>query len=123
MPPLRLRHVQQADFRKSEVTNLELMRIVNPHLVNSLRPTDVILFITTSGKQLLFVYGYHRFRHQEAQRTVLPSLRLRLLESSWNPDMLAAYAEEVGLQIINLQLFRQHYANAVNDVLSARPGG
>lgn len=37
--------------------------------------------------------------------------------------MLAAYAEEVGLQIINLQLFRQHYANAVNDVLSARPGG
>ena len=119
---MRLRHVQQGDFRKSELTNFELIRTIIPHIANTLTADDVILFVSQSGKMLLFVWGFRQFTHAGFTHTTLPSAKLRLTGGSkWDPDMLAAYAASAGITISNFHLMRRYYQQAVQFTVNHRP--
>lgn len=105
---MRLRLVVTVDFRKSELTHLRDLQRLRPHLFDvkhGLRREDVILLVSTTGNQLVFV---HNFDH-ETKPPVVRSVRLRLTtQTPWNPLMLAEYARRVGLRLEGVKAFEEH---------------
>jgi len=100
---MRLRLIERVDFRKSELSNyLEHVKDKDKKLGKD----DVALFISQSGNQLVFVYG---FTDMDEKKKVLRSERLRITGGTWNPLMLQNYAERVGLHLDGLRRFEQHY--------------
>lgn len=99
---MRLRRVERVSFCRSEATNFCAV----PEAVRAkLGPDDVVCFVSMTGQQLIFVYGFHK----TGGKPVLRSARLRLSSGTWNPLMLANYAREVGLTLDGLQRFEQLY--------------
>lgn len=95
---MRLAKIIQADFRKSELTNL---------LAQHSKPMngELMLFVNHGGNQLLFVHSLLTIDGREVVR----SERLRLRRGTWNPLMLVNYAAEVGLHIDGLKRFESYY--------------
>jgi hypothetical protein len=104
---MRLRQVHRCDFRRSEVTNCnDLARTMG-----ATAPGEVVLLRSFSGDQLRFV-----FRAEEVEqtgkdgrartRTVWRSYHLRLDGGTWDPLLLAHYAERAGIRLDNQRLYR-----------------
>lgn len=100
---MRLRHIERVDFRKSEMTNFDL---VAKRMKLRLKKGEAALLISNRGNQLVFVYGYGAV---DDEHVCLRSERLRLTSGSWNPLMLANYAGQVGLQLEGIRRFEDHY--------------
>jgi len=102
---MRLRYIERADFRKSEQTNfVEVQRRQKLEL----GAKDVVMLISTKGNQLVFVHGFDQYQNG-VTRQILRSERLRLTSGTWNPLMLANYAESVGIKIDGIKRFEEHY--------------
>lgn len=107
---MRIKQIEAADFRCSARTMFERFRVKNKHVVSALNDTDVIVFISKMGNQLLFVHGYTDFPEDLiGQRRALQSVRHQILNGTWNPMALANYAQAAGLDIQGLRLFEEHY--------------
>lgn len=96
--------VVEADFRKNEATNF-----AEWSKKHSVKPGQVVLFLSKSKDQMVFVHGFSALKVSDAIRRVLWSERLRLDRGTWNPLMLVNYAERVGLGLVGLKRFEDFY--------------
>ena len=112
---LNLRYVKTGcDFRKSEATNYEEFQRRNRQLVKRFKNDDVVLFVSGSGDQLCFVYGFRTIEGDARKPNkpapeykILSSGRLRLDRGSWSPRLLVNYARSVGLELGGLPAFEE----------------
>lgn len=96
---MRLRYIEQVDFRRSEITNFNDLRKREPALIKSLKSDDVVLFISSRRTQIVFVWAQDRLTLGGKDVNVTTSLRYRISGSTWNPLMLRDYAEAVGIHL------------------------
>lgn len=107
---MRIRRIEKANFCKSERTLFEEFTKKNQTFVRSLGPEGVVVFLSLTGNQMLFVHGFHRIDEGYPHAVqVLMSIKYRIVGGTWNPMRLANYAKEAGLKIEGLKLFEEHY--------------
>jgi len=112
---MRLRLVQEADFRTTEIG---IFQAATKKEQIDLGPNDVLVFVSIKRNQVLFIWRpytvdltkFGTWRRGEA--TVFRSERLRLDRSTWSPTMIQNYAEAVGLQLDGLRRFEDVMAAA-----------
>jgi hypothetical protein len=105
---MRLRHIVSVSFNKSELTNYKEFLLQNPGL--ELKNQDVILLISKSRDQLVFVYGFDALNKNQ----ILFTSRMRIMTASggkgvWNPLMLKNYAKDQGITLDGLKKFEEYY--------------
>ncbi len=105
---VKLVEIKEANFRQSEATNFAKLPKSRRE---SLKNGEAICFVSRMGNQLVFVHKGGEFGKtvQGKERRVVYSTRLRLTRGTWNPIMLADYADEVGLELLGLKKFEVHY--------------
>ncbi len=59
----------------------------------------------------MFVHGFKQIEGKQLgiRRTVIFSQKLRMLDGSWNPYMLGNYATQVGLELVGIKFFQDHF--------------
>lgn len=98
---MKLKHVEKMAFSQGEHTMYKKLCDTYPHL-SVLSKNDVILVISLTGNQLVFIHGFTSVDGLNA----LHSERLRLPNHRpWNPTMLVNYAEQVGITLEGLRRF------------------
>lgn len=95
-------------------THLRALRKTEPQFHRTLKTDDVVCFLSKRRNQIAFVwnldlYGINKGKRVEITRCV----RLRLSQGTWNPLMLANYAERVGLTLTGLARFEDHMKHLV----------
>ena len=107
---MKIRRIETADFRRSELTMFNDFTALNRRFVDQLRADDVIVFASKTGNQLLFVHGFTQFTsaNDGQPRTAIMSIRHRILNGVWNPLRLANYATEAGLKVEGLKVYEEH---------------
>lgn len=104
---VRLRHVAEVSFRKSEATNF---RELKAEVRDVLKGNDAVCFISKSRNQVQFVWGEDSIKSGRHVVPVISSAKLRLPKrGEFSGLMLGNYAQKVGLEIEGLKLFQQHY--------------
>jgi hypothetical protein len=110
---VRLRRVARGDFRKSEHTLFNELPVA---FRRKLKGTDAVCFISGTGNQVVFVYGFTSVGmtqaigpHKSRRYGIVTSVRLRLTGSTWNPLMLQNYADECGIELAGIKRFEDHY--------------
>ena len=105
---MRLRLIKHISFARSEDTNFEA---VKSSLRGKLDRNDVVLFVSLTQNQIMFVYNPTNVEIRPgATKEVLRSVRFRLRgRGTWNPLMLANYAAECGLKLDGIKRFEEHY--------------
>jgi hypothetical protein len=108
---MRLRFIEQVDFRKSEQTNYQEWAKRNRVMNKRLDADDALCFINHGENQLVFVHGFEELESNYPKRKihVLASRRLRISGGKWNPLRLTNYAEMVGLKLVGLKDFADFY--------------
>jgi hypothetical protein len=132
---MRLCYVDTVGFRASEQTNYEALVKRLPQAAD-LGPTDVVLFVSAGGNQLLFVHGFQKLSRGKETFECLRSERLRLryfrgpavngrttvghgnIKAVWDPLMVADYARAVGIKLINLKLWKEHKREMIARLLT-----
>lgn len=112
---MRLRQIEQVDFRRSEQTNFLAFTKENPAVAASLKIEDAILFINKKMDQLVFVHGFKHLTTAGRSYRVLTSQRVRLKGGRWNPLRLADYATDAGLPLEGLRRFADHYRSLTEE--------
>ena len=105
---VRLRKVVTADFRKNEATNWQLLEDEG-EIPRGLKADDVICMLSHTQTQIVFVRPPYEHAINGKVIKVTASQRLRIAGGSWNPLLLANYAEDVGLRLVGLPKFEEHY--------------
>jgi hypothetical protein len=114
---MRLRFVHTCHFGKSELTNF--MEVLRKHpefgkedSKYSLKAADVVLLVSMSENQLVFLHGFDVFE----DRKVLRSTRFRISGGArWNPLMLANYAKSVGISLTGLAEYEEHVKKYIKE--------
>lgn len=107
---MKLRFVKSCHFGKSELTNFKEILVKHPEFGSQsskgqLKPDDVVLLVSMSEDQLVFLHGFDVFEG----RQVLRSTRFRLPNKArWNPLMLANYAKSVGILLAGLAEYEEY---------------
>lgn len=106
---MRLKHVETVDFRRSELTNYNILVSKQPSL-RALGKQDAILLRNAEGNQLVFLMGVYSTRvGGEGDTRYIRSEKLRLLGSTrWNSLMIGDYARQCGIRLENSMLFEDH---------------
>lgn len=104
---MRIKRVVEADFRRSDFGLFSLFQKENRPFVEALGKNDIVVFVSKRGNQLLFIHGFGEID----SRPVLPSVKYRLLQGSWNPLMLRNYAEKAGMKIDGLKMFEDYFGH------------
>jgi hypothetical protein len=91
---MRFKMFEKVSFRLSERTSYDL--IARRKLSFSQRHDEVVVLLSQSEDQLVFVSGYVPL---DGGAKVLSSRRLRLTKGTWDVLRLKEYAELVGLEI------------------------
>jgi hypothetical protein len=107
-----LQHIETVDFRKNERTCWRDFLAKNKGF--KLRAGGALLLISKSMNQLCFVYGSHHIDEPQAT-DVIASLKLRISGGAWNPYRLSDYASEVGLELIGIKSFAEHYERSLRE--------
>ena len=109
---MRLKYIAYVDFRKSERTNF--LELKKSKKLPKLGKNDVVLLVSKSENQCVFVYGFVEFTTEdktgrERDVEICRSERLRIRGSSWNPLMIRNYAEHVNINIEGIKKFEDYY--------------
>lgn len=132
---LNVRFVNQerCDFRKNDVSLFREFSEREPHIANSLRDGDAVVFVSRLGTRMSFVFGrkavittsdgvggdylqWHRSKVGDSAKTVvsgrsprvtviMASLRLWITGGRWEARMLVEYAESAGIVLRNRKRF------------------
>lgn len=78
---MRLKYIEQADFRMSEQTNFEAWVKKNKALANQLSKDDVILFVNHGGNQLVFIHGFKTIQTMQVRGSTEKPRELKILSS------------------------------------------
>jgi len=110
---MRLRFVKTCNFRQSELTNFVEILAKHPEFAADgkfkLKLEDVVLLVSQTGNQLVFLYNFDAFTDENGEKKVLRSVRLRMPGGArWNPLMLANYAKSVGIPLTGLKEYEDH---------------
>ncbi len=114
---MRLRYVLTCHFGKSELTNfMEVLQkhpeFGNPASKHCLKAADVVLLVSMSANQLVFLHSFDAFEDKK----VLRSTRFRISGGArWNPLMLANYAKSVGITLTGLAEYEEHIKKHLKD--------
>lgn len=119
---MNIKRVAEADFRRADLGIWTLFcsetkgrKFVNRALVESLTADDVVAFVSKRGNQLLFIHGFERLATVRGdERTMLPSIRYRIVNGTWSPYMLANYAKDAGIEVEGLKSFEEHFGYLVD---------
>lgn len=119
---VRLRHIMRGDFRKSEETlTNEVMKEIRDL---KLGQRDAICMLSSNGKILRFVFGFLEddmidakgHTVQDKRTRILPSRQYRITQhGTFNPLMLANYAESMGIELIELKRFESYVKQEIRD--------
>lgn len=114
---MNIKQIAEADFRSSELTIFESFSKKNRDVVSSLRRDDVIVFVSRSGNQFLFVHGFTTFTANDTdeKKQALRSTRHRIIGGTWNPLRIRNYLEEAGLPVTGIPRFEDHYKHLLNN--------
>lgn len=113
----RLRAIIPVSFGRSEETNFDSLYWEKKYhqLLKKMDPEDVICLASIGQNQLVFVHGYMQGKTKGKKPWMLLfSMRMRIkrgpgLSDTFEPLMLANYARQVGIELIGLKLFEEHY--------------
>ena len=107
---MRIKQIKEADFRSSELSLFREFSARNRSVAQQLRRDDVVVFVSKTGNQILFVHGFTPFLEgpNGARREALMSIRHRIIGGTWNPLRLANYALEAGIEVQGLRLYEEH---------------
>lgn len=106
---MRLKFIQHVDFRKSEKTNFLMLQKAGS--LPNLGKNDVILLVSKSENQAVFVYNIDNFnvrvsrRGKEKTINICRSERFRIEGCRWDPRMISFYADKVGIKIDGLKRY------------------
>lgn len=109
---VRLRYIQMdTDFRKSEYTQLMELREERPKMVDGLRGSDVVCFVSRQRNQVVFVRATRMVANgRGGEVAVVASVRWRIPSGgTWHPLMLANYARACGMRLDGVPLFEEHF--------------
>lgn len=110
---MRLKYIEQVDFRKSEYTNFQDLLKREKEL--DLKDNDVVAFVSNSRMQIVFVSRPTSIDGATKECEVISSRRLRISSGgTWNPTMLANYASMAGIELIGIKRFEDHYRHLTN---------
>jgi hypothetical protein len=111
---MRIRYIFRGSFQKNEVTLFHEAMTEAGEL--TLGHDDCILLVSQSEKLLKFVWRQITTSRKNVDgtngklSTVVSSQLYRIVDGgTWNPLMLANYAEQVGIQLEGLKKFEQYY--------------
>lgn len=93
---MKFKMFEKVSFRLSEQTSYDLIVKRKARLSFSHRHDEVVVLLSQSEDQLIFVSGYVPL---EGGARVLFSRRLRLTKGTWDVLRLKEYAELVGLEV------------------------
>jgi len=93
------------DFRKNEFTNFQDFR-KHKSFPGDLDPGEVFLFVSKGTDQLIW---FMRHFSTEEEKTIVDSRKWRMLHGTWNPDLLANYAHEAGIELVGLRTFEEGF--------------
>jgi len=119
---MRLVFVQQdVDFRKSDESILDACLKEEGKNLPALRPNDVLMFVSKSGNQILFILNFGELDTYTGYiRRFIDTRRWRLCGGGrWNPLMIKNYGLEVGIDFVNLR----KYDEIIEEKIRARTGG
>jgi hypothetical protein len=121
MMKLRLKGIfQEVDFRYNELSIYERYR-KDRSFQGDPKLGETYLFVSTSGNQLLWVLRYEdKVLVHKTMRKRIETLRFRVSGGSWNPLMLANYAEEIGITLEGIRKFEEIYAAKTARKLSGK---
>lgn len=110
---MNIKQIEEADFRCSELTIFEKFSKKNREVVERLKREDVLVFISRSGNQFLFVHGFTKFAGNDSavdeRKQALCSVRHRIIGGTWNPLRIRNYLAEAGIQVTGIPRFEDHY--------------
>lgn len=123
---VRLRYIVRADFRKNEATLMEEVA----KEIKQLRLTkhDAVCMISGGGKILRFVFGFLEHDMVDARgntvagklQRILPSRTYRITaHGTFNPLMLANYAEAMGIELADIKKFESYVKEEVRAAANA----
>lgn len=110
---------EKTDFRKSELTNFDIWkkRQKKKGRRNTMKSNEVLLFISKSGNQLVWVLNIGEVevgranKRGELGRRMIDSRKWRIEGSGkWHKDMIQNYANEVGLDIVGMRRLEEKLA-------------
>ncbi|MCK5617304.1 hypothetical protein KAR91_86370 [Candidatus Pacearchaeota archaeon] len=111
MDRIKLKAIKYVDFRKSEWTNYQEFK-KSKKFPGELTHNEAFLFISNTGNQLIWMLNV---ANGPLGHRIVDSRRWRFTgTSSWNPLMLANYAEEVGIELIGIKKFQEIFAANYN---------
>ena len=125
---MNIKRVAEADFRRADLGIWTLFcsessgrKLVNRVLVESLTKDDVVAFVSKRGNQLLFIHGFEQLKTICGDaRTMLPSVRYRIVNGTWSPYMLANYALNAGIKVEGIKSFEEHFGYLIDGTRTAR---
>lgn len=111
---MRLKYIATVDFRKNETTNFE------EHAKKGrwkLKANEVVCFVSRLKTQVVFVHTPQGMGEtsQGNERIVVRSQRLRISYGTWDPMMLANYANMAGIRLEGIRRFEEHYKSVLRE--------
>lgn len=111
---MRFKMFEKVSFRLSEQTSYDL--IARRGLRFSQRHDEVVVLLSQSEDQLMFVSGYVPL---DGSSKVLSSRRLRLTKGTWDVLKLKEYAGLVGLKVDDWSILNRAMRSAKQRVVRA----
>ncbi len=117
MEKLRLKQIIPVRFNCADSTNFKELyqsRTYRP-ILRSLKPGECVCFISKGDNCLAFVQGFVKGKSKEGKEWVIfPSRRHRIergpgLSDKFEPLMLANYAKHLGIELVGIKLFEEHF--------------
>lgn len=108
---MRIRHVEIVDFRRNELTNLNILYRNRPGLAG-LGTHDAVIFINMMHTQVVIVMGIHivDVKGMPTARYIR-SEKLRMMDGAkWNPLRIAEYARQMKIPLLNFSAIEQALA-------------
>lgn len=111
---MKFKMFEKVSFRLSEQTSFD--HIIRQSLRFSIRHDEVVVLLSQTEDQLIFVSGYTPL---DDGAKVLASRRLRLTKGTWDVLRLKEYARSVGLHVTDWSVLEKSMRKAHRVVAAA----
>lgn len=111
---MRLKLIKTVNFQRTEAENLNAILKMHPDI--TLGHDDVVVMVSLSKTQLVFAYrtkeiDVSQYGARRGAAKVYHTERLRLDRSTFNPQMIQNYANEVGIMLEGFRRLEEQWAS------------
>lgn len=110
---MRIQRIFSTSFNQSDLSMLRSFYEQEPEAASSMGPSDVVVFVSRMGSQILFVHG---FRSKTRWESVVLSTRFRLTHGRWNPSMITEFAKEAKIKLENAKALTEFFHSLAGTV-------